>query len=1034
MRKTILGLDLGTNSIGWALLATNEEGTPDGIIGVGSRIFNKAVEDKTPTPKNMTRRDKRLARRVLQRRARRKRRMQNYLIKLGLLPPELSSNKQPEVILNTIGDPYHLRAKSLDEPLTPYELGRTLLHLVQRRGFLSNRKTVLGDMSDDPDVLEVLAELEQVEDKSSESAKEETAFKHDINQLRTKIAEAKCRTLGEYLSRFPRSTCKRNRMTEGGHLRTDRQMYKDELQAIINSQRKHHSILDEHVVEQFEKIIFFQRPLKLNPDRVGKCSLEPDKTRALVARLELQRFRYWQDINNLEYFDRDTEQSVKLSHDQRQLIAELLEQNVSLTYPKIRKALKLHHSTEFNLENSKKKITGNTTACVLRAIIPDWDNKDNVTQRALVEDLITIKKKSALKTRLLGHWKFDLETSIQLCLLELEPGHSNHSLKAVNKLFPYLQSGLIYSDARQNAGYGYDQKEREPSSVLPPPPEIPNPIVQKALHELRRLTNAIIAEYGKPDFIRLEMARDLEMNTKRYKAYVQRQKENEKANDEAADKYVEMTKSNPHLRLSEKPSRDDKLKYRLWKDQDYRCAYSNEQISLTTLFSPEIDIDHILPYSLTLDNSYMNKVVCYAGENRYKGKRTPYDVFGGSDRWEQIVQSISRWPKTLISKRNRFFMSEKDLEERDFISNQLNDTRYICREAQSYLGVLGSDITVSKGMTTALLRRMWNLNTLLGTQSIKQRDDHRHHAVDATVIACVDRSLYQALVGMVKQAERERPELNLSHIHLDEPWSTLRSDLKSQLDRMVVSHTPQRKLSGALHEDTGAGFIDGVGTVYRKTLNGDFKPINIESIIDPEVRKLIKQHLQNYNNKPKDAFAEGVTVYHKDGETPIRRVRLTQSKTSRTKLNTTKYGVKDRSGNVFKWMSYGNFHHLEILKDVEEDDYYGLSVTTMEAHKRVKGIGCKKQSIIKTSHGDTHKFIMSLHINDTVSLEVDGKRSFFVIQKLGNLSQGKQPRPLLKPHTLSSGEEGKVTDSIRNLMVRYHLQFHKVNAIGKVLE
>jgi CRISPR-associated endonuclease Csn1 len=159
MSKKILGLDIGSNSIGWALVELGDEGSPVGIVGLGSRIFTKAVEEKTPTPKNMKRRMARLTRRVLHRRSQRKQRMLNYLVKLQLLPAVLQGSTQPEVVLNSLGDPYILRAKALDSKLDAFELGRVILHLVQRRGFLSNRKTLLGDMADDPDVQSGLPRL-----------------------------------------------------------------------------------------------------------------------------------------------------------------------------------------------------------------------------------------------------------------------------------------------------------------------------------------------------------------------------------------------------------------------------------------------------------------------------------------------------------------------------------------------------------------------------------------------------------------------------------------------------------------------------------------------------------------------------------------------------------------------------------------------------------------------------------------------------------------------------------------------------------
>ena len=695
MSKKILGLDLGSNSIGWALLKETD-GKPSEIINIGSRIFTKAVEEKTPTPKNVKRRNARLTRRVLQRRARRKLRMLNYLIQLELLPKELTNNPTPEIILNELGNPYTLRAQALDRPLTKFELGRVLLHLVQRRGFLSNRKTLLGDMADDPDLLDILAELEGEADNSSDRAKEETAFKKDINELRHTIAEQGFRTLGEYLGSLEHHDCKRNRSRDGGHLRTDRQMYRDELNLIWEQQSQHHSILTDAVKAQIDEIIFKQRPLKLNADRIGKCSLEPSRKRAKVARLECQRFRYLQGINNLQYIDPYTDKSTSLSDSDKQKLTSLFECTANVSFAGIKKALGFSRNYEFNLENGAKKLKGNITACEIRKQLPEWDNFNDSQQLALVEDLLTINKKSVLKNRLVSHWGFSINVAVQLCLLEFEPGHSSLSLKAINKLLPFLQAGQIYSDARISAGYGYEVTEIAVTDKLGIPPETTNPIVNKALHELRRLVNAIIAEYGKPDAIRIEMARDLEMNTKRYQDFLKQQSRNTKANDEATSKFQEIASKNPHLALSKYPSKIDKLKYRLWQDQKQCCAYSGKTISQSELFSSVTEVDHILPYSESLDDSYMNKVVCYTTENRFKGQKTPIDAFGGNaEKWNQITQAINRWDRSLKSKKARFFTTFSELQRRDFISTQLNDTRHISVLAKNYLVTLGADISVS---------------------------------------------------------------------------------------------------------------------------------------------------------------------------------------------------------------------------------------------------------------------------------------------------------------------------------------------------
>ena len=1033
MSKYILGLDLGSNSIGWALLKANNAGKPTGLIDLGSRIFNKAVEDKTPTPKNKKRRDSRLARRVVQRRARRRQRMLNYLISLNLLPADLKESPKPERILNKLGDPYSLRAKALDHPLSAHELGRIFLHLVQRRGFLSNRKTLLGqEMLDCPDVQEVLAELK--ENHVGEDA-DETEFKQDISQLRKTIKDSKCRTLGEYLASRESPQCKRNRRRESGHLRTDRQMYKEELDSIWEEQMKHHRVLTNEVKEQIEQIIFHQRPLRLKADRVGKCSLEPRLKRIRIARLEYQKFRYLQDINNLKYFNPETEGWNSLSPEGRNKLTQLFERQSKLTYRQLCEVLELDSRPEFNLEKAGiKKLKGNTTVCAIREKLPEWDELSEERQYALVEDLLTIQRKDVLKKRLKSHWKFDPKTAVRLCMVEFEQGHGNLSSKAIRKLLPYLEQGDILSEARVKAGYGYEQQTVTTIGRLGPPPTIPNPIVQKGLHELRRVVNAIIAEYGKPDFIRIEMARDLEMNTKRYKAFIKQQKTNAMANEEAAEKYKEISKKNKHLGLSNYPSQEDKYKYRLWQDQREECVYSGRMIPICTLFSAEIEIDHILPYSQSLDNSYMNKVLCYTEENRAKGNRTPTDAFSNNEnKWNQITQTISRWNNKLKFKRDRFYKREANLSDRDFISSQLNDTRYISREAGTYLKSLGVVVTFPKAAFTSLLRRKWGLNSLIEKTDKKERTDHRHHAIDATVIACIDSNFHKNLIKLAKEKEVVQSELRIHDLSIEPPWECFRSDINKKLASMLVSHVPQRKISGSLHGETGFGSVKVKGEetlVYRKDLDTTFEKAQIEDIVDDKIKEQVRTHLKNNNDDPKKAFAEDKEVFHKDGKTLIKRVRILQSKTLGDKAEETKFGVRNHRGEVFKWMDYGNIHHVEILRHREKGSYKSIYITALEAANRVRGINGSKRSIIQTNHGKEYEFIMALHKNDLVSVQESDKRKFCRIQKL---EQGGN-RLTLRLHTAASlkNEVEMVRKSVSVLMKDYAMEKHHVNAIGKL--
>ncbi|MDT8283066.1 MAG: type II CRISPR RNA-guided endonuclease Cas9, partial [Gammaproteobacteria bacterium] len=450
------------------------------------------------------------------------------------------------------------------------------------------------------------------------------------------------------------------------------------------------------------------------------------------------------------------------------------------------------------------------------------------------------------------------------------------------------------------------------------------------------------------------------------------------------------------LGLGQYPSYDDKIKYRLWQEQNHVCAYSCKAIPLNAVFTADVEIDHILPYKKSLDDSYMNKVLCYTAENRSKGDRTPKEAWGNNEtKWNQITQLINGW-KGLESKVKRFFQTEEELQQRDFISTQLNDTRYISKLAKEYVKQLDCDVSTSKGATTAWLRHQWGLNTLIGETDKKERTDHRHHAIDASVVACVDRSLYQQILNWTKNNEQ--------NLKINSPYPHFRDELAEHLKHVIVSHDTQRKLSGALHEETGAGYIEKHGgLVYRKNLAPDFTVKNANNIVDGAVKKQVLIHLAKYDDNPKTAFSNDITVYHKDGKTPIKRVRVLQSKTNLKKLEQNKLGIKNRNGEIFKWMAYGNMHHVEVVRHKEIGQYKGEFITMMEAHRRAmtgtksaRKRNIEREPIIQDNHGDNWEFVMALHINDLVSVDAgDNKLEFYRVQKLDTGSN----RMVLRLHT-----------------------------------
>lgn len=1030
-----LGLDLGTNSIGWALVREDEDGASGAMEGCGVRIFEEAVDAKTGAPKNQARRGARLARRVLQRRARRRALLRKRLVEAGLLPVELADGSDLERKLNALGDPYALRKQALDKTLEPHQIGRVLLHLCARRGFLSNRKTRWGALLGDLDAKDLIDEMEKAERerkadagrsaKANEEEKEQGKVIAELADLWNAMQAAGARTLGEYLADLPEGERKRER-------HTDRQMHQEEFGKVWAAQAERHPMLTEELRKRLFETIFHQRPLKLRGGRIGMCSLEPLRPRAAKARLESQRFRLLQDVNHLDaagIWQDDYSLACerrKVLHPimqaqlppcgscgaclKRKSLADALETQGSMTWGGIRKLFGFPRNVKFNLEEGSKEkgLTGNRTAARLRGLIPDqWDAIDDGERKRLVEDLLTIENKRALFHRLWEKRGFEKETALRLAVAEFEDGYASHSLKAMNWMLPHLERGMIYSDARKVAGYGYEAPEAGDAELLgAPPADLRNPVVERALHELRRVVNAVIRRHGKPDVIRVELARDLKMTSKDKANFQRVQRENQKMNEEAKAELAKIGVA--------QPSRDDQLKYRLWRECGGECPYTGKTISIHELFSGDVDVEHIIPYSRCFDDSFLNKTLCVATENRQvKRNKTPWEAYGGSARWEEILQRARGWPEGK-SKRRKLtaFAQEKVDALDDFVSRQLNDTGYISRASLAYLKTLGADAQVSKGRPTAMLRRFWGLNRILAGDSPdaaavaeKNRADHRHHALDAAVIAVTDRSLYQRLARIAERNEAAGLDPILKGPAPDLPWGRFVRDVEDALSVVAVSHAPLRKLSGALHEDTAYGLReareDGTLVVhYRKRLEDLTEPM-ADKIVDPALRAAVKERIERAGGI-KSAFADlrERPLRHPTNPVgrPVRRVRIRENKSAEQLFAVT--SQRTRSGAPFKYHAYGNNHHVEIFRNAETGKIEARFVTMMEAAARAR----RRKTPIVDREWKGREFLMALAINDMVELDGGGIENLYRVQVLDPIG-GRVRLRLHKAATLDDASE-----------------------------
>jgi len=941
--RIVLGLDLGVTSVGWALLKTNfenQEPVSYEIIASGVRIFPATVEDKTNAPKNAKRRTSRGARRLLRRKRQRKNGLREILISKNLLPQIEKGESSAK--FDALGNPYELRVRGLTEKLEPHQIGRVIYHLAKRRGFFNNRKS--GKSKDDGVVFSGIAEVKAAMEKSN--------FK----------------TLGQYLNTLDK---KRKHYTE-------REMVKDEFETFWTAQEKFHpAILDEHFKIEIKHLVFYQRPIQSQRGLIGKCGFEKGKKRCDMARQEAQRLRYWQDINNLQIQDRETLEWHKLTADEKTKLADEFEKKKEITYKGLRKLLKIGDDRRINLEANEKKLYGNKTTISFRKAIGDaWDALSDEKQNLLTEDFFRIESELSLAKRLKEFWNFNDAQIEELLKIELESGYSRVSLKSIKKILPLMQTEGLRYDQAATAIYGDHRKQFDTQSsekLALPPKDLRNPIVSKALFELRKVINAILRIFGKPDEIHLEMARDLKLTAKQKENLLKRQNENKKANDLAADFYLKKFGL-------ENVSGTDKLKYRLWKEAGEMCPYTGEKIPPETLLDDQyVDIEHIITYSRCFDDSYMNKTICLAKYNREtKKNQTPFEIFGTNEqKFFELKQRIKDFPK---GKQKKFLTEEVIFDE--MVGRQLSDTRYICREARGYLLQLYDNeqsVMVVAGGATANLRRYWHLHSILADGDVdeKNRFDHRHHAIDAIVIALTNRGLFQ---NISRLAGENRNIMRKALKNLPMPWENFLTDVSEAINSIVVSHAPVHRVRGQLLEETAYGATAEEGLfVVRKSLES-LSDSNIvkDEIVDEAVREIVRERYREFNGDRKKAFAE--PLFHKDGKTPIKKVRLYVRMSPETVV-----GIEDESGKPYKYYALGGNHHVEIFENTLTEERKAVLVPRFKAAQNVRESVKKGQtpSAVSRNLGENWQFLFSLCRNDYIEFLGDsGKLSLYRIQKM----------------------------------------------------
>lgn len=989
-----LGLDIGMASVGAALL------TDTRILALHVRTFDKAETAKEGESLNKIRRDSRLTRRRIRRRTHRLLRLRRLFKRTGMLP-----DNAPESLACPEQTPWELRAEGLDRILSNTEWAAVLYHLVKHRGFQSNRKS---------------------EAKADEKAGQMLS---GVTRNKALMTEKSWRSVGEMAARdIAFAEAKRNKGGDYSHT-FSRSDIADELSLLFKQQRHFGNTFASEEIEQSVHDLLMARKPTLSGENllkmVGKCNFEKIEYRAPKASYRAERFVWLGKLNNLRIsFSGDTR---SLTETERAQLIDLPFTQAKITFKQVRKALGLPEHARFNLLS-------------YRASAKDKDPEETVFFEAkhfhkmrksyADANLQTLWQRDALDADRLDKlayattcFKDDAEAKGWLTENGIEPEVIDAILevsfeqfiqlsqKALMKLLPFMEQGQRYDEAAVSAGYHHSQPqaESERKRFLPAPDKntIINPVVYRALNQARKLVNAIVREYGPPAAVHIELARDLSKPFDERRRIEKEQKSFKEEKDKDKDDYRD--------RIRAEPNGQDLLKWRLYREQLAKCAYSLKAIDIDRLREDGyVEIDHALPYSRSFDDSLNNKVLVLTAENRNKGNRTPFEYLDGasnSERWQQFEAWVQTTKSIRQAKRNRLLRRNFGGEEAEgFRDRNLNDTRYICREfkemVETHLAwhpqAEGSErCVVLAGQLTSLLRARW------GLVKVRENGD-LHHALDAAVIAAANRKMVQRMAGYAKRKELEQvremafdPEtgevLDLEAVrrldaHFPEPWPHFREELLARLSPdpitalhglsdeapesitpVRVSRAPTRRGLGQAHQETirsigkeGKLLEQGQSAIKTPLTNLTLK--DLENIVgaerDTRLIEVLRERLEQFNGDAKKAFAEPVFKPSKEGKVAprIRSVKL---------LATQKSGIPVRNGIA------NNASMLRVDIFTKGGKFFAVPVYVSDYAKDClpnKAVVASKPEDEWTAIDDSHQFLFSLHPNDWLSIQLKDNR------------------------------------------------------------
>ena len=818
----VLGLDPGIASCGFCLL----DMTDHKILEMGSHLFDAPQEAKTKVSLAVTRRNARSVRRNNQRTKARLAHCLRLLKDAGLVPADADKTwfqtvKKDKPILK-------LRAAGLDRLLSDREFAQVLYSLCGNRGYIPHGEGRLGE-TDDAEGKKVLGAIK----KNSEA-----------------MAESGCRTVGEMLYRQGRS-----RNKQGSYdLCVLNSQIQDEARALFEAQRRFgNQKAAEELETEYLKCLTWEKKTTEHDLRsyelVGYCPYFPLEKHAALADPSSELCRAYEKLKHLTIVHGDGSES-RLSSEQVDGYLKLLfstspittkKDPLEVTYKRIRKDLDLSSTSVFKgIDSEKEKTTEvfspKSWRCLRRNGVPQALLQRMLDDRslgdAICEALTFASSEESLEQQL---EPLDLTESEREAILgvpftgKLFKGYGSRSRKALEMLIDAFEDEGVHTLTEAERASGLLDKRRADSGtrteLLPAYDTYDrtcrNPVVLRAMGRMRRIVNAIIKIYGVPDEIHIELGRDLKQSKNEKIQVSKRQAENKAANKRMAELAAGILGCTPE----EVPGKIvQKLAMR--EEQGEKDLYTGEAIDLERLVKEDhyCQIDHILPYSRTCDDSRANKVLVLAKSNQDKRERTPYEWMNSGETcapdWNEFQARIMNgvhW----FRKRERFLNTDLGPEtEAKFIARNLNDDRYMSVAVKNYLEdclLFPEDgrkrhVTAVAGGATGNLRWVWGLN--FGDNGKKDREDDRHHAVDAAIIAACSESTVRKVADASKLGRETFKHLRQSRLADTQPWPTFAEEVVERREQVIPTRMADHGVTGRAFEDTLyhlEGFTDDKG-------------------------------------------------------------------------------------------------------------------------------------------------------------------------------------------------------------------------------